>query len=63
MTMGVYMMEDGKTRKDRQGVKNIQKRSLILSQIGLWKNDKFIDSNEKSMTFIEPRYGNSLLAI
>ena len=35
-------------------------RSLILSQVGLWKNDKFIDSTEKSMTLIETRYGDSL---
>ena len=60
---GIY--DGGWKNEKRHGQGTYKKyskdRSLILSQVGLWKNDKFIDSTEKSMTLIETRYGDSLI--
>tara|TARA_B100001093_G_scaffold239990_1_gene229813 strand:- start:258 stop:1763 length:1506 start_codon:yes stop_codon:yes gene_type:complete len=59
---GIY--DGGWKNEKRHGQGSYKKyskdKSLILSQIGLWKNDKFVDSTEKSMTLIETRYGDSL---
>ena len=60
---GIY--DGGWKNEKRHGqgtyTKYIKENVLIFSQIGIWENDKFINSTEKSTSLIKTRYGDFTL--
>tara|TARA_Y100000768_G_C23977807_1_gene684014 strand:- start:1185 stop:2498 length:1314 start_codon:yes stop_codon:yes gene_type:complete len=53
--------KDNKRHGQGTYTKYTKENILILSQIGIWENDKFINSTEKSTSLIKTRYGDFIL--